>query len=76
MLFRERDCTCRKKESAVTFSIPSNVFVSEILANTCGKGNVTSSLSFSTMFIFKMDAGLKDEDFHLLRSFDEENFDV
>jgi hypothetical protein len=39
MLFSERDCTRRKKESAVKFlSIPSNVSVPdigpEILANT------------------------------------------
>jgi hypothetical protein len=37
---------------------------------------VTSSLSVSSVFIFKMDAGLKDENVYLLISFDQKNLDV
>jgi hypothetical protein len=37
---------------------------------------VTSSLSVSSILILKKDAGLKDENFHLLRSFDQKNLNV
>jgi hypothetical protein len=37
---------------------------------------VTSSLSVTSTFIFKMDDGVKDENVHLLRSFDPKNLDV